>query len=60
MVQQLLKPAERAEKAADEPSEQYAQQDQQAGDVIAEAEAGRADDCLKRADGARAAAPGQE
>lgn len=54
MVQQLLKPAERAEKAADEPSEQHAQQDQQAGDVIAEAEAGRADDCLKRADGARA------
>ena len=53
-MQQLLKPAERAEEAADEAAQQHAKQDEDAGDVIGKLEFGRADDSLKRADGARA------
>ena len=53
-MQQLLKPAERTQKTADEPSEQDAEQDQDTGDVIRKPELRRADDCLKGADRARA------
>ena len=53
-MQQLLKPAERAQKAADKPSEQHAEQDQDTGDVIRKPELRRADDRLKGADRARA------
>ena len=53
-MQQLLQPAERAQKAADEPPEQHAEQDQNAGDIIRKAEFGRADHRLKRPDRARA------
>ena len=49
-MQQLLKPAERAQKAADKPSEQHAEQDQDTGDVIRKPEFRRADDRLKCAD----------
>ena len=53
-MQQLLKPAERAEEAADEAAQQHAKKDEDAGDVIGKLEFGRADDSLKRADGTRA------
>ena len=53
-MQKFLKPAERAEEAADEAAQQHAKQDEDAGDVIGKAEFGRADDSLKRADGTRA------
>ena len=48
-MQQLLKPAERAEEAADEAAQQHAKQDEDAGDVIGKLKFGRADDSLKRA-----------
>lgn len=50
LVQQLLKPAERAQEAADEAAEQHAEEDQEAGDVVGEAEARRADHSLKGTD----------
>ena len=52
-MQQLLKPAERTQKTADEPSEQDAEQDQDTGDVIRKPELRRADDRLKCADRTR-------
>ena len=41
-MQKLLKPAERAQKAADEPSQQHPEEDEDAGDVVGKAELGRA------------------
>ena len=53
-MQQLLKPAERAQEAADEAAEQYAEEDQKAGDVVGEAEARRTDHGLEGTDRAGA------
>ena len=47
-MQKLLKPAERAQKAADEPSQQHPEENQDAGDVVGKAEFGRAYHRLKR------------
>ena len=46
-MQKLLKPAERAEKATDEPPQQHSEEDQDAGDVVGKAEFGRAYHRLK-------------
>ena len=46
-MQKLLKPAERAQKAADEPSQQHSEEDEDAGDVVGKAEFGRAYHRLK-------------
>ena len=51
-MQQLLKPAEGTEKAADKAPQQNAQQNEKACDIIGEAELRRAHHCLKRSDGA--------
>ena len=51
-VQQLLKPAKGAQKAADEAPQQNAQQNEKACDIIGEAKLRRAHHCLKRPDGA--------
>ena len=59
-MQKLLKPAERAEKAADEPSQQHPEKDEDAGDVVGEAEFGRTHhrlECSHRA-GTRSARAG--
>ncbi len=50
-MQQLLKPAEGTEEAADKAPKQHAQQDEKACDIIGEAELGRAHHRLKRPDG---------
>ena len=52
LMQQLLKPAEGTEEAADKAPQQHAQQNEKACDIIGEAELGRAHHCLKRPDGA--------
>ena len=39
-MQKFLKPAERAEEAADEPPQQYPEEDKDAGDVVGKAELG--------------------
>ena len=46
-MQKLLKPPERAEETADEPSQQHPEEDQDAGDVVGKAEFGRAYHRLK-------------
>ena len=51
-VQQLLKPAEGTEEAADKAPQQHAQQNEKACDIIGEAELGRPHHRLKRPDGA--------
>ena len=51
LMQQLLKPPEGAEKAADKAPQQYAKQDEKACDIIGKAELGRANHRLKRSDG---------
>lgn len=52
-MEQLLQPAEGAEKAADKSSEQNADENQHACDVIGKLELGRADHCLHCPDGTR-------
>ena len=47
-MQKLLKPPERAEETADEPSQQHSEEDQDAGYVVGKAEFGRAHHRLKR------------
>ena len=47
-MQKLLKPAERAQKAADEPPQQHPEENQDAGDVVGKAEFGGAYHRLKR------------
>ena len=47
-MQKLLKPPERAEETADEPSQQHPEKDENAGDVVGKAEFGRAHYRLKR------------
>ena len=51
-VQQLLKPAEGAQKTADEASQQDSQQNEETCDIVGEAELGRPHHRLKRPDGA--------
>ena len=51
-VQQLLKPAEGTEEAADKAPQQHAQQNEEACDIVGEAELGRPHHRLKRPDGA--------
>ena len=51
LMQQLLKPAEGTEEAADKAPQQHAQQNEKACDIIGEAELGRAHHRLKRPDG---------
>ena len=50
LMQQLLKPAEGTEEAADKTPQQHAQQNEKACDIVGEAELGRAHHCLKRPD----------
>ena len=52
LMQQLLKPAEGTQKAANKAPQQNSQQNEKTCDVIGEAEFGRAYHCLKRSDGA--------
>ena len=54
LMQQLLKPAEGAQKAANKAPQQNSQQNEKTCDVIGKAEFGRAYHCLKRSDGAGA------
>ena len=51
LMQQLLKPAEGTEEAADKAPQQHAQQNEKACDIIGEAELGRPHHRLKRPDG---------
>ena len=51
-MQQLLKPAEGTQEAADEAPQQHAQQNEKACDIIGEAELGGPHHRLKRPDGA--------
>ena len=51
LMQQLLKPAEGTEEAADKASQQDSQQNEKACDIIGEAELGRPHHRLKRPDG---------
>ena len=51
LMQQLLKPAEGTQKAADKAPQQHAQQNEEACDIIREAELGRPHHRLKRPDG---------
>ena len=58
-MQKFLKPAERAEEAADEPPQQHPEEDENAGDVVGKAEFGRAHhrlECSHRAGTGRARA----
>ncbi len=59
-MQQLLKPAEGAQKTADKASQQDSQQNEKACDIIGKAELGRAHHRLKRPDGQAPEAAGQE
>ena len=52
LMQQLLKPAEGTEEAADKAPQQDSQQNEETCDIIGEAELGRAHHRLKRPDGA--------
>ena len=54
LMQQLLKPAEGTQEAADKAPQQYAQQNEKTCDIIGEAELGRPNHSLKRPDGAGA------
>ena len=54
LMQQLLKPAEGTQKAANKAPQQNSQQNEKTCDVIGKAEFGRAYHCLKRSDGAGA------
>ncbi len=51
LMQQLLKPAEGTQKTADKASQQDSQQNEEACDIIGEAELGRPHHSLKRPDG---------
>ena len=52
LMQQLLKPAEGTEEAADKAPQQHAQQNEKACDIVGEAEPGRPHHSLKRPNGA--------
>ena len=49
-MQQLLKPSERTQKAADKAAEQHTEQNEKSRDVVGKAEFRRSHHCLKRAD----------
>ena len=51
-MQKLLQPTERAEKTADKAPQQHAQQNEEACDIVGEAELGRPHHRLKRPNGA--------
>ena len=51
LMQQLLKPAEGTQEAANKAPQQHAQQNEKTCDIIGEAELGRPHHCLKRPDG---------
>ena len=51
LMQQLLKPAEGTQEAANKAPQQHAQQNEKTGDIIGEAELGRPHHSLKRPDG---------